>query len=444
MNELSSYLDQQRSAGTVEQIDNVFTLSLEKGREKLSSYSLAQPEEYLLKLVQTAVVVGATTLNVKLLRGAVLVYFELPTTQDRIGADRLSRALSAPLEAADRALAYLALALCAAANEQPRELMWGEWSSNEGGTILSLGQDRTEVFRQAPYPGTEALREGRTLYVFYLKKSLAELPIGQTAREHTAITRRCCFAPLNLFLDGRPVDPHIPAVFNPHDPLLSITEPYYALLEIESTEPPGLRFPANPSPPPSNLKLPVELTHLNRSLPPVALMRVPPGFRLPLTSPFQFSSLLALPVFLFGPASVIYVKDGVCLAPIKVFDSGGGAVAILRGDHVHTDMSGLQPVRDEQVEEEIERVVERWRAATEEVFAHPFPVLKATSHVRAQNVALSAAGCIVLGWLGLLAGPLYAYYRMRTKKEQDPGDRLLEDLLARRQRVAFDRKPAAR
>jgi hypothetical protein len=152
VNDLASFIEAQRAAGSFESAGS-FTLALEKAVQKLSTHSLVNPEDYILKLVQCAVRLGVEELHVKLLKRSVLVFFETDIRERTVSVDALSLALAAPLEESEPARAYLALALCSASGQSPTELMWGEWSGDEG-TILSLAAGRSEVFSNAPSPAS--------------------------------------------------------------------------------------------------------------------------------------------------------------------------------------------------------------------------------------------------------------------------------------------------
>ncbi len=444
MDNLSRFLEQQRAAGSVEQLDSSFTLSLEKGREKLSSYSLVNPEDYLLKVVQSAVVVEAQQLNIKLLRQSVIVYFELPTSEERLAIDRLSRALAAPLEEAERARSYLALALCAAANDSPSELMWGEWEEDSG-TILSLGRERSEVFRKAPLPYTEPLKPGQKLQLFFLQKERFTLLLGQTAREHSAIAKRCSFAPISIVLDGKPLAPQVPVFSAPSDPLREFTEPYFAKLEIDENPGGKLRWSGaintqRKAKPPN---LPFGLHQASSRLPPVHLMSPHRNLDEPPEQALFFDSLYALPVYLYGPSTLIYIKDGVSLNPVKVHDSGGGAVAVLPGNQVTTDLTGLQVVVDETVEKAKAVASERWERMLDEHLTSNPPLLNPKSTISTEHVLLSFTGCLIFGWVGLLFGPLYAYFRRPKNKKDDRLERFLEQRNARADKISYSSRPAA-
>src|SRR5690606_11866769 len=113
---------------------------------------------------------------------AVLLYFELEELNQSLSVDKLSQALLSPLDEPDLARSQLALALCALAAQEPMELMWGDWG-RETNIILSLGHGRSELFRNVPFPRTQALEPNRRLHLLYLKKKSESVQPFLTAKE---------------------------------------------------------------------------------------------------------------------------------------------------------------------------------------------------------------------------------------------------------------------
>lgn len=441
MNDLSSFIEAQRAAGSFESAGS-FTLALEKAVEKLSSHSLANPEEYLLKLVQCAVRLRVPEIHVKLLKRSALVFFETAADDRTVSVDLLSQALASPLEESNPARSYLALALCAVASQEPKELLWGEWDDRGEGTVLSLSERRPEVFHQAPFPRVEPLAPGRRFYLFYTSKPPIGLPLSQMSAEHAILTRRCAFTPMPLILDGRPLGPSLPLQFTVADPLSELTSPYLGALDLVSQEPNSLRWPAVPASKskwrPANL--PAGLVELSPSLPPVYRLRTPRGFSVPMTDEAKIHELYGVPIHLYGCSYLHYVKDGVLLAPVRVHDSGGGAFAILDGDQRKTDLTGLQVVLDDQVAEDSARLTELWKIQIERMLSKPPPIYNNRPLYARQSTAITAMGCCFLGPLGLLAGPLYSLFQSRQGKQRQLQRQLVRQLETRRGYLTFLRR----
>ena len=439
MNDLSSYIEAQRAAGSFESAGS-FTLALEKAVEKLSSHSLVKPEDYILKLVQCAVRLQVGELHVKLLKRSVLLFFETKTADRTVSVEALSLALAAPLEESNPARSYLAMALCAVAGQSPAELMWGEWDSEGQGTILSLAKGRSEVFQNAPFPRMEPLAPGRRFFLFFMSKPSSGLPIGQTAAEHSAITRRCSFAPMPLILDGTPIGPSLPLTLAGSDPVSELTSAYLGALEITQHEDRPLRWPASPSSKRVWANIPDGLNDFSPTLPPVFRLRLPRGFHSPMTSEAHFSEAFGVPIHLYGSSHLYYVKDGVVLHPVKAHDAGGGAFAVLDGQHVKTDLTGLQVVHDESVDLDIARVTQTWKAQIDLMLSTPPPVYENHPIYTRGSTLMTALGCCLLGPLGLLAGPIYSFFNSRQGKQALAQRKLTRQLEVRRGYLSFFRR----
>ncbi len=438
MNDLSSFIEQQRAAGSYESA-GAFTLSIEKARDKLRSFSLINPEDYLLKLVQAAVSLGVEALNVQLLQRTVLLYFETPEDDSTVSVEAVARALTSPLDESNPARAYLTLAMCAVVGQEPSELMWGEWDSTGQGAILSLGGGRSEIFRDAPFPRTEPLATGRNFYLFYMQKKFKGIPIGQTAAEHSALTRRCAFAPMPIFIDGCQLEPSFPVTFPSADPVSELTSPYLGAVDIVADEEPSLRWPPSRSGGRSWRTLPDELTDLSPALPPVYRMRLPRDFETPMTKASRFDRAYGIPIYLYGHSQIYYVKDGVTLKPVKTHESGGGAFAILDGSSVKTDLTGLQVVVTEEVKSDIEAATEVWKVQIGRITGFPPPIYSNKPiHARGSTYA-TVFGCCLLGPLGLVAGPLYAFYNSRRSNLQQKQRKLQRQLEVRGAYLNFHR-----
>lgn len=442
MNDLGSFIEAQRAAGSFESAGS-FTLALEKAVQKLSSHSLANPEDYILKLVQCAVRLQVAEVHVKLLKRSVLVFFETDAADRTVSIDALSLALAAPLEESDPARAYLAMAICAASGQAPSELMWGEWSEGEG-TILSLAAGRSEVFREAPFPRLEPLAAGRRFFLFFLRKPSNGLPMSQTAAEHMALSRRCCFSPAPVILDGLRLGPSLPLAHSTADPVSELTSAYLGALEIRRDDKgPWLHWPAAKAEKRPWTSIPEGLCDFCAGLPPVYRLRLPRGFTTPMTEAALFSELYGIPIHLYGSSGLHYVKDGVLMHPVKGHDAGGGAFAVLNGQHLKTDLTGLQVVQDDAVIQDLARVTEIWKAQIDLMLSSPVPVFNSRPLYARGSTVVTAMGCCVLGPLGMLAGPLYAFFDSRRRQSSMVERKLIRQLEVRRGYLSFHRRPSA-
>jgi hypothetical protein len=369
--QLSDFIEAQRNAGTVESAGS-FTLAIEKARDKLASYSLARPEDYILKLVQCAVLLGVDELFIELHRSAVLFFFEIEAENEDLSVDRLTDALTSPLEESHRGRAHLSVALCTLAAEQPVELMWGEWGPT-GSLILSLGHGRSELFRNPPFPRTEPLEPDRRFHLLYLKKTSGGVPVSLTSAEKEAVVTRCCFAPIPIHLDGKRIGPSLPPLDSRSDPLRELGR-YLGAFRLECDEPCSLRWPTSAQS--GVIPLQDGLQYLCRGLPPALIVDLPKNHALPLEGPTSFSSLYAVQACLYGPAQLHYVKDGVLMDPVTTHKAGGNALAVLEGDRLKTDLTGLNVVENEVVQRDTERAVALWKVLIDRFLAADPPLYR--------------------------------------------------------------------
>lgn len=434
MNELSQFLDQQRQAGAVESVGS-FTVALEKARDKMGAHSLVSPEDYLLKLVQCATVLKVEELRIKLERRTVMVFFETPLEDRTVSVEAVQNAMLAPLEEQNPARSHLALAICALINQDPAELMWGEWDQGCG-TILTLGTGRSELFRNAPFPRQEPLADARRFFLFFFSKQPGGELGSQTKREKEAVLERCCFAPMPIYLQGEMVGPGLPLYFSNSDPAAALTAPYIGSFRLNRDNENPLCWHGQPE-----TKIPTmtpRLSHFSRRLPPVLDYRIPRDFPVPLNETVHFRSVYAVPIYLFGAAHLHYVKDGVCLSPVRVHDAGGGALAVLPGDHLKTDLTGFQVIENESVEEDKAIATEIWTEMVEQLTPQDLPTFSSESRVAREGAVASVFGCCLFFPVGLLVGPLYTWFMSQgTARFSNSNPKLSRQLENRRGYLAY-------
>jgi hypothetical protein len=365
---LSDFIEAQRNAGTVESAGS-FTLAIEKARDKLASYSLSRPEDYILKLVQCAVILGVDELFIELQRSAVILFFEVDGHNHDLAVDRLTDALLSPLDESHRGRSHLSLALCAMAAEKPVELMWGEWGP-EDSLILSLGHGRSELFRNPPFPRTEPLPSNRRFHLLYMKKPSTSVSPSQTAVERDAVVKRCSFAPIRINIGGKRLGPSLPPVVSRTDPLRELGQ-YLGAFRLEQEPPCTLHWP---KPVGGHRPLPHGLQKICNGLPPALIVDLPEERFLPLDEPIEFSAMYGVEACLYGPSQIHYLKDGVLMDPVTTHKVGGNAFAVLDGNDLRTDLTGLKVVEAERVTHDISQAVAIWKTLIDKFLASDPPL----------------------------------------------------------------------
>lgn len=376
MNDLSHFLQQQREAGQVESAGS-FTLAIEKARDKLANYNFASSSDYVLKLIQCAVASGVERVHVEVGKNRLLLWFETTLEDTSLTIEKVTHSLLAPLEESNLGRGYLALALCAAAGAQPRELMWGEWTAQES-SILGLGHHRSELFRDPPFPRTQPLDTARRMHLFFIEKEASRRKIlirSPLRDEERALRERCWPASIPIVLNGVELGPQLPLITSLGDPVQELTALYLGGLEWVVSSDSQLRWSPPRLPDPTPLAFPPGFRALGGTLPPL-FVHSASAIPAPPLEPGRFSELHGFPVYLYGRSYLYYVRHGVMMQPLKLHDAGGGALAILEGDHVKTDLTGLQAVESEHVEFDKQRIVERWKLLVDQYVRSEPPILR--------------------------------------------------------------------
>ena len=442
MNDIGAYIEQQRQAGQVESAGS-FTLAIEKARDKLSTYSLANPEDYILKVVQCVCSLGVERLNIEITRSTVLVYFEVPRTDDSLSVDNLTRALLNPLEERHSARSHLSMALCALAGSQPIELMWGDWDGASTDIILSLGHGRSELFRAVPFPRTEPLAPDRRLHLLYLTKNTEGQSVvhSLTSPEKRTLAERCSFSSAAIYLNGRLLTPYLPLASHLTDTVRKHTSLYFGSLRFETNEDMLLRWHCEPKAEATisfRKELPPELTLLEPDLPPVNRLQCPFA-ELPLQETCCFSAVYGIPVYLYGVSKLFYVKDGVLTEPLELHDAGGGAFAILEGSEIKTDITGLKVVISQAVELDRERVIPIWKEMINDFVDNNPPVYRATKLSTPEDAVHFLFGCCMLGPLRPIVEPFLEHTTQKTRKAALNAKQFRRQLADRRGFIAYFR-----
>lgn len=360
MSEIERYLQEQTHQGQKDSV-GVFTIALEKARQKLSQYQLADPSFYLLKVFQAAVHAGTSEVQIKLSRSSVRLWFETPHRAYPM-TDTL-RALDDALGVKAQGLRHLVLGLNASLVLDPVGVSWTEWAP-EGEQALAIVEGELHVVAAGKKPQKKFPREGYSGYLLQLDKAPPSL-LGPSASaaEHTAVSQRCGYAPLNVVLDGKRLSGAWKTTACP--PWLDeLSQPFYL----------GERFVTDPGGPVSTparslnhyLDTPgcwlkkgsgkatfclqfVDTDHVAQ--------RPTPG------QPIRCRGAYAIPLALEGGNSVTLIKDGVLLESVWTVPdrfADAGAVAIVDGSHLNVDMSEFKVIKDDAYWETLARVEDQW------------------------------------------------------------------------------------
>lgn len=122
-------------------------------------------------------------------------------------------------------------------------------------------------------------------------------------------------------------------------------------------------------------------------------------------------AVVAVPAVLVGPTRLVIIKAGVALDPVSTYGMVPGACIAFGGEGIRTDLTGLQPVYDETLQERLTLVAEQLRQLCSEVARH-LVELPSRDYARGGVVVATVAGAVfgglLLGGLGLTAAGLGA------------------------------------
>ncbi|MEW6281991.1 MAG: hypothetical protein AB1758_25530 [Candidatus Eremiobacterota bacterium] len=185
---MDDLLDELRGVGSLDSSAE-FTIDLERAADRLSRFQLQLPGLYLLKLVQAAVVEGATAVHIRLSARESHLLASMPPDFE---LEALRAALEHPLEASSNE--HLARAQQFLLATRPEKAAW----------CLFNGRD---LWR------SDGSSEPVTDYAHLALRVVRARPCGFGARlramlrlrtgEHATLTEGCAYCPIPVYLDGR-------------------------------------------------------------------------------------------------------------------------------------------------------------------------------------------------------------------------------------------------
>ncbi len=195
---LNTVLDELKRTGQAES-SGVFTITAGKALEKLRRFALPEPRLYVLNLLASAVIGGAT-------RFVVHLESSKATFEDNgapLDADQFKDLWNQLLNPVDRRVYELAVALNALRTLGPTELFVESWNGERGWNLL-VDDESLEVLeiRESSFPiGTAVnrLTVREPLRVGTIRRWWGQLP------EHAALVRTAAYAPLRMEVNRKPI-----------------------------------------------------------------------------------------------------------------------------------------------------------------------------------------------------------------------------------------------
>ena len=183
--------------------EGVFTLNFSEAAERLAAFRLPSDQHYLLKVVQIASRLGASSLRVKLERFRTSIHFRAPHGGAVTEFEAITRAFLAPLETDDPILADLAAALWGCQGESTQEILWSFSQRYRGRRVFIKDRVfRTEEFQiERPLEPNE-LPCAFTLSVTHFKSWKFWVHSRRNAEALLLLQRACIFSRVDICVDG--------------------------------------------------------------------------------------------------------------------------------------------------------------------------------------------------------------------------------------------------
>jgi len=201
-----------------------FTLSLEHARQKLSRYLLTSSQEYVLKLVQMGVALGASRMDLEIGPGSTR-FRAAGCSLPAAGLERLLEHLLEPpsFQAEARALRHLTIAVNTALLEQPQGLRIYTWDGDRGQQFDWSHEGYQTIAWTPSEPIPQVIFEMRLLKIQrlsrwwkWLNQKLTLTRQFWTHPLESLLQSRAVWCPIPLFVEGRPLArPQV----GPQDPL---------------------------------------------------------------------------------------------------------------------------------------------------------------------------------------------------------------------------------
>ncbi|MCA9793196.1 MAG: hypothetical protein KC910_15410 [Candidatus Eremiobacteraeota bacterium] len=312
MSELEKYISEQTSDGGKVESSGRFTIDFRKAREKLARFQLARPTDYLLKLMQAAVLAGCREVQVSLQEELVI---QLPGWS-KSDLEQVAEGLCNPLGSdAFTPTGCLLVALNAALAQGGRGYLF---LTDADGQSKALTVDAHEM----------KLEPLLTIHKSPYMEIRLNLPKRDRGAELEALQTRCRYLPLPILIDGA-VMPH--GGFAPYKPRrhLQHLEGDYVLAEWRPEAAANLL----------DLPPPDSLAPLSRRL----------------DGPHS-DRWLTLRAALEDTAEIHLVQAGVWVDTKRVEAPIPGLQAVVSVDHLKTDLTGMQVLDGPDLQAEIQKL----------------------------------------------------------------------------------------
>ncbi|MGE0488111.1 MAG: hypothetical protein AB7S38_02730 [Vulcanimicrobiota bacterium] len=223
---LEQLLQAKRAEGAFDSSGD-FTIELSAARAKLAKFQLADPDYFVLKLLQAAVAGGAVRGSFRFRLSYLRFLFALPEDSVLFDQDRLFEGLALPALCPPGAIRHLAISITAGLTTHPLRVVWSTWRRGQLQQLeFDFKEPRGFVSSQRPNWATHD-----SCCYFRIERNLARSGLViDPSRARRVIAQRCRFFPMPLELEGEPFVPPRPTGWlDGQDCLLQLIEPGTAL-----------------------------------------------------------------------------------------------------------------------------------------------------------------------------------------------------------------------
>ena len=384
---MDSFLRQQADRGKIDSRDSEFGVDLERSLKKLSQFGMVEEHDYLMKALQAAYALDGQELECQIgvRKNTISFSFE---ARDEVSPEAVGETILGRAKKPSPAATHLASAMLSArGNGSPMV----EWTFDK--SRLCLGDVVKTETRYTP----GEITSGRFIchHPFrLLSLNFRRLMPGYAGEQHFAIYDRARFFPRPLKLDGRSIERGWSRQsFAPGAWFDYMSPPYY-LAEgyLASPEVPNFEFPCNSTTEfepcgqtPGSSQFRSKAVRLegdvlsaptpgDRPLPSVpTLLRIFRGIRNPQASGQQAircSAAVAIPLSLTGPATLVFVKDGLTCRPKRVEMGCSGMLVIASATGLQTDLTEFSIIENDNYRKRLHDIGTLVRAFLKETMRH--------------------------------------------------------------------------
>lgn len=367
---MDNFLRQQANSGQIDSRDSEFGVDLERSLKKLSQFGMVEKHDYLMKALQAAYTLDGDDLQCQLGVRKNIISFSFEA-RDEVSPEAVGETILGRAKKPSQAATHLASAMLSARGKGSPVV---EWTFDK--SRLSLGD---VVKTETRYTPGEMTR-GRFIchHPFHLLSlNFKRLMPGYAGEQHFAVYDRARFFPRPLKLDGRKIErgwsrksfapgawfdymslPYYLAEGYLSSPGLPDFEfPCHSITEFEPClQTPGFSHFRNKAVRLGEDVLSVPNPGDRRELSVPTLFRIFKGTQAGGKQPIECSVAVAIPLSLTGPATLIFLKDGLTCRPKRVELGCSGMLIIASAAGLQTDLTEFSIIENDNYRSRVKEI----------------------------------------------------------------------------------------